>query len=153
MSSEPRNPRNCYLRILIRLTRDGGYEILEASEHSGKVALRQSATHPFVYEVSAGAQIVSGETVADDPFTIRGFLHKGDDRGHHVQHADSATVVLKIPSMNLNEADRTGLAVTLFESKQDGKTVRFNASKLGDRRLLARVEIPPGALRPHALAA
>lgn len=146
-SSEDQEPaRSSYLHLVVRISEKGGFEILKASEISGKVILRKQPTSNFLYEVTSGQRTLAVETLPEDPFVVRGFSDPDGQLGHKFERTEAATIVLKVPNLNLEQASRNAINVRLYEAQPGQLTERITPStvqNLKERNLFkTQIEFP-----------
>jgi hypothetical protein len=132
-----------HLRVVLRVTSDGGAEVVSATELPGEAKLSEEPKGDLVYEVSDGAQTLAAEA-QPELFEAHSFGGPQDDaHGHAFHKQKEATLVVTVPGRDLrSNLDR--LSVRLYRITAGPATEEINPDTLqqlkGARRLQTLVE-------------
>lgn len=132
-----------HLRVVLRVTSEGGAEVVSATELPGEAKLSEEPKGDLVYEVSDGAQMLATEALPE-LFEAHSFGGPQDDaHGHAFQMQKEATIVVTVPQRNLqNNLER--LSVRLYRITSGPATEEINPATLeklkAERRLQPLVE-------------
>lgn len=143
-----------YLHLVLKLTEGGGAEVLSAAEVSGEAVISDEPTGDYVYEVTTNNQTLATQAV-QDPFEMRSFSGPEGtaQQGHHIERAKTATIVVKVPKMNLESAGLTNLAVRLYRIKPGAPIAKINTASVArlkqENRLETLIDVVKGKLAPQ----
>ncbi len=105
-----------YLSIVVKLGPCRScISIEKANQVPGKLVVRQVRSS-FVYEITRNGKSVFVGSLSDDPFVVRGFSQPSK-QGESVSKSDSATVLMSIPNVNLNNAVGGQLVLRVYQAK------------------------------------
>ena len=137
-----------YLHLVLQVREDGSYEVLSATEVPGHLVLPERAVGNFVYEVVSGNRTLAVEAL-QDPFERRSFVPRdGDNRGHHVDRAPAANVVVKVPNMSLRSAGLKTMTLRMYRITGAKPVEKIDAAGLRalerNHRLVRVLSTPAG---------
>ncbi|HEX8703048.1 MAG TPA: hypothetical protein VF815_29695 [Myxococcaceae bacterium] len=132
-----------HLRVVLRVTSDGGAEVVSATELPGEAKLSEEPKGDLVYEVSDGTQTLATEALPE-LFEAHSFGGPQDDAHGHAFHPQKeATLVVTVPQRSL-QSNLDRLSVRLYRITSGPATEEINPDTLGklkaERRLQPLVE-------------
>jgi hypothetical protein len=154
MIPEAERPSGSHLFVELRVSADGGFEVLSAQEMSGSPVFHDAAGDRFAYEVLAGARVLSAEALPEDPFAVRCLPDPAGANPLKYEQAKTAVIAVRIP-IAADALDREPVSFRLY---------KVSASPAGDADAAGppdgpgrghkelRLQIPAGRLAP-AIAA
>lgn len=145
-------PSASHLVLVLRVTPEGGSELVSASELPGEARLSDQPKGDLIYEVTDSAETLAAEAIPD-PFEGHSFGGPEDSAaGHHFHELKDSTLVVTVPNRSLRSAlDR--LEVRLFRLTAGPAVEKVSAATVGklkaERRLQAVVEARSDKLGPQ----
>ncbi len=132
-----------HLRVVLRVTSEGGAEVVSATELPGEAKLSEEPKGDLVYEVSDGTQTLATEALPE-VFEAHSFGGPQDDAHGHAFHVQKeATIVVTVPQRSL-QSNLDRLNVRLYRITSGPATEEINPATLeqlkGARRLQPLVE-------------
>jgi len=120
-----------HLHLVLRIGESGGVEVLSATEVPGAAVVSDVAIGNFVYEVMSDNGTLAVESM-QDPFELRSFPGApGTPRqGHHIERTTTATIVVKVPNVNLASASLDKIRVRLFSIRPGAPIEQINPDVL-----------------------
>jgi hypothetical protein len=115
VAGQPAPSVEAHLHLVLRISESGGVEVLSATEVPGQAVVSDVAIGNFVYEVMSDKGTLAVESM-QDPFELRSFPGApGTPRqGHHIERTTTATIVVKVPHVNLASATLDKIQVRVF---------------------------------------
>jgi hypothetical protein len=109
-------PTMGYLSIVVKLGPCRSCVLIEkANQVPGRLVVRQVRSF-FIYEITRDGKSVFVGNLPDDPLVVRGFSPPSK-QGESVSKSDSATVLMSIPNVDLNNAVGGQLALRVYQAK------------------------------------
>jgi hypothetical protein len=99
-------PKNYYIQLLVRISDDSALEVIKAAKVEGRLNPRELLTSDYVYEVVAGGETLVTETLAADPFAIRGFPSPKESAApdvHKSSGGNTAILTINLPCASLDK--------------------------------------------------
>jgi len=128
-----------HLRVVLRVTADGGSQVVSATELPGEARLSEEPKGDLVYEVSDGAQTLATEALPD-VFEAHSFGGPQDDAHGHAFHPQKeATIVVSVPSRNL-QSNLDRLSVRLYRITSGPATGEINPDTLAQLKAARRLQ-------------
>src|SRR5262245_24390311 len=120
-----------HLHLVLRITQDGEAEVIKATELPGEAPLTDAPTGNFAYEVLDDSQPVAVEAMTD-PFELRSFSgpENSETFGHNIERAESATIVVKVPTAALDSVKLDKLTVRVYRLKPEVNLEKFDLDEL-----------------------
>lgn len=120
-----------HLHLVLRIGESGGVEVLSATEVPGPAVVSDVAIGNFVYEVTSDKGTLAVESM-QDPFELRSFPGApGTPRqGHHIERTTTATIVVKVPNVNLASATLDKIQVRVFSIRPSAPIEQINPDVL-----------------------
>lgn len=120
-------PGESYLHIVLSVMKDGNTELINATEISGKAIMSEEVLGDFVYEVASDKEILAVQSL-NDPFERRSFSQPEvtPRQGHHFHRTRSASIIVKIPKMNLENKILDKMSIKLYKIKPDKPIKKMN---------------------------
>lgn len=138
-----------HLRVVLRVTAEGGAEVVSATELPGEARFSEEPKGDLVYEVSDGNQTLAAEAMPD-VFEAHSFGGPQDDAHGHAFHPQKeATIVVSVPQRGL-QSNLDRLSVRLYRITAGPATEEINPDTVArlkaERRLQPMVETRGEAL-------
>jgi len=128
-----------HLRVVLRVTSEGGAEVVSATELPGEAKLSEEPKGDLVYEVSDGTQTLAAEALPE-LFEAHSFGGPQDDtRGHAFHKQKEATVVVTVPQRNL-QSNLERLNVRLYRITAGPATEEINPDTLAQLKSARRLQ-------------
>jgi hypothetical protein len=109
-----------YLNLAMKVKEDGGSLLLKMGEDSGADIGRNESSSNFVFEVTRGSQTVGAGVLPEDPFVVRGFADRNNNQGEMRSRSKSATIVVKVPGLDLSEATTDNVGLRFYKVRLGG---------------------------------
>jgi hypothetical protein len=131
VADQPAPSVEAHLHLVLRIGESGGAEVLSATEVPGKAVVSDVAIGNFVYEVKSDRGTLAVESM-QDPFELRSFPGApGTPRqGHHIERTTTATIVVKVPDVNLASATLDRIQVRVFSIRPGAPIEQINPDVL-----------------------
>jgi hypothetical protein len=109
-----------HLHVVLRVMQDVAVDVVRATEVPGEAVMSDAPAGDVVYEVTSHRHTLAVEAISD-PFETRSFPPpKGSSiQGHHIERAQAATIIIKVPQMSLDNPDLDQLAVRLYRIRPE----------------------------------
>lgn len=139
---QPAPAAESHLHLVLRIGEAGGVEVLSVTEVPGEAVVSDAAIGNFVYEVTSDKGTLAVESMPD-PFELRSFPGApGTPRqGHHIERAKTATIVVKVPKVNLASAALDRIQVRMLSIRPGAPIEQINADVLQRLRQEGRVDV------------
>jgi hypothetical protein len=98
-----------HVHLVVRISKTGGFEILQATQVPGRLLSQQNLTGPYVYEIRTDGQTETVHPIPLDPFAVRGYPDPNRPRGHRFAQSETTTTVLEIPNESLETLKRDNI--------------------------------------------
>jgi hypothetical protein len=128
-----------HLRVVLRVTSEGGAEVVSTTELPGEAKLSEEPKGDLVYEVSDGTQTLATEALPE-LFEAHSFGGPQDDaRGHAFHKQKEATIVVTVPQRNL-QSNLERLSVRLYRITAGPATEEINPDTLQELKSARRLQ-------------
>jgi len=124
-----------HLHLVLRISESGGAEVVSATEVPGEAVASEAPIGSFITEVTSDKGTLAVEAI-QDPFELRSFpgAPGTPTQGHHISRAQTATIVVEVPKINLASATLDKLQVRVHSIKPGPPITEINPAVL--QRLL-----------------
>lgn len=146
MGESNKDEGSSYLFVELEITPDGELsEVLSAEEMQGTPVTQKAPVSRFAYEVVAGEETVSVETLAEDPFVGRSYPPPGSGLPHRQVRAEKAVLQVRIP-VTSSGLDEVPIRLRLYAVDPDAEESALDdatpAGPGAGGQLRLRAEIP-----------
>lgn len=150
---DERKPAGSHLELVLKVSSEGGAEVVSAKEVPGASASSQSGPGQWVYAVFSGDKPIKAQGIPD-PFEMRSFAPPPgsplEGQGHHIEQAKTALVPVSVPNLTLKSPEISTLSVQLYKVKEGPPLLQVDPSILQklqqERRLEMKIRIPAATL-------
>jgi hypothetical protein len=130
--AESAGPATTYVNMVIRISKDKPPQILRATQLSGRFVAPSNPIPSYLFAFSKNERPSSVQYLANNPFTIRGFVDpKHIERGEKLLQSDTTTVIVNVPNTDMSSATKElGLQVYSVNPAGMGAFAKSNPSEL-----------------------